>query len=71
MIGRGLGIDHCQEVGRICYALATNFSPAAAEAAIHAKEKSLDFGPKNAFGPPLGMTALQFVGAELQAILTT
>ena len=71
MIDRGFGFDHCQVVARICYALATNFSPAAAEAAIHAKEKSLDFGPKNAFGPPLGMTALQFVGAELQAILVT
>jgi hypothetical protein len=47
MIGRGIGIDYCQVVGRICYALATNFSRAAAEAAIHAKQKSLDFGPKD------------------------
>jgi hypothetical protein len=71
MIGRGIGIDHCQAVGRTCYTLATNFSPAAAEAAIHAKEISPDFGPKDAFGPPLGMTVLQFFSAELQAILTT
>jgi hypothetical protein len=57
--------------GPVCSALATNFSPAAAETAIHDTEKSLDFGPKNAFGPPLGMTVLQFVNAEPQAILVT